>query len=190
MIQQKVFDLLNNITTRNTEDLKKALVSCGYFEAPASTSYHLSVPGGTAEHSLNVCEMMLDLNRNIADISRYISFESIIIAGLLHDVGKAAYRGKKNYIENVLKSGQVSATKPYISNPERLHIPHEIVSILIVNQVFDLTEEEEFAILYHNGLYVPSGREIQGKERPLQQLLHYCDMWCSRFIEGVPENES
>jgi 23S rRNA maturation-related 3'-5' exoribonuclease YhaM len=54
---------------------------------------------------------------------------------------------------------------------------------MIASKFIELTEEEEFAILYHNGMYVSSGRDIQGKERPLQQLLHFSDMWCSRFVE-------
>jgi hypothetical protein len=47
-----------------------------------------------------------------------------------------------------------------------------------------LTEEEEFGILYHNGMYTALGRDISGKERPLQQVLHFSDMYCSRFVES------
>jgi hypothetical protein len=56
----------------------------------------------------------------------------------------------------------------------------------------DLTEDEEYAIMYHDGLY---DREtggmavIQGHETKLLMLLHWADMWASRVIEGQSESE-
>jgi 23S rRNA maturation-related 3'-5' exoribonuclease YhaM len=120
-------------------------------------------------------------NNSIEDI--VFEPNSIIIVSLLHDLGKASYRGKPNYVPNILKSGKLSETKPYETNKDLLIADHAYKSCMIASKFIELTEEEEFAILYHNGLYVPSGRDIQGKERPLQLLLHFSDMWCSRFIE-------
>lgn len=107
---------------------------------------------------------------------------SVIIVSLLHDLGKSTYRGKSNYVPNILTGGKVSEKKPFEVNKDS-YFNHELKSILIAKQFIELTEDEEFAIYYHNGLYELSGREIQGKERPLQLLLHFADMWCSRFVE-------
>jgi hypothetical protein len=54
---------------------------------------------------------------------------------------------------------------------------------MIAERYISLTEEEEQAILYHNGLYGVFKYEISGKETPLYMLLHFSDMWASRVIE-------
>ncbi len=170
------------------DNLIKYMEDADFFGAPCSTQYHNAFNGGLAEHSLNVYDIMFPLAIELG-LSKIVPEKSVIIASLLHDIGKANYRGKENYTPYFLKSGQLSTSKPYITNPDRLYIPHEVVSVIIASQFIELTEEEEFAILYHNGMYVSSGRDINGKERPLQLLLHFADMWCSRFIEVKKEEK-
>ena len=51
----------------------------------------------------------------------------------------------------------------------------------------DLTEEEEFAILYHNGMYGQLKYSYSGKETPLSMIIHFADMWASRVIEAEQE---
>jgi 23S rRNA maturation-related 3'-5' exoribonuclease YhaM len=80
-----------------------------------------------------------------------------------------------------------SDSKPFAQNPELLSVPHEVRSIQIASQFIELTEEENFAILYHNGMYGPFKYELQGKETPLYLLLHFADMWCSRVLEVSTE---
>ncbi len=170
--------LLRSTNRTGIDGLINHLESINFYKSPCSGAYHLSKEGGLAEHSLNV------YNFGANNLSMLIDYASSwIIVSLLHDVGKADYRGKPNYVPNYLKSGELSTAKPYETNKDRLYISHEIVSLQIISKYIELTEEEEFAILYHNGLYVASGRDIQGKERPLQQILHFADMYCSRFIE-------
>jgi hypothetical protein len=53
----------------------------------------------------------------------------------------------------------------------------------------DLTEEEQHAILFHNGLYTPLGRELTGNETPLSMLVHFSDMWASRVVEQTNKEE-
>jgi 23S rRNA maturation-related 3'-5' exoribonuclease YhaM len=180
--QDKIIALLKSTNRNGIDRLIQHMEETDFFTAPCSSAYHLSKEGGLAEHSLNVYETMLDIWGNTS-IGISISDDNIVIAGLLHDLGKSSYRDKPNYVPNILKGGEISKSKPYETNKDRLYISHEIVSIVIASRYIDLTEEEEFAIMYHNGLYVASGRDIQGKERPLQQLLHFADMWCSRFTE-------
>ena len=110
--------------------------------------------------------------------------DSITIVALLHDLGKMGQFEKPNYVDNILKSGKVSESKPYTTNPELLPVDHEIRSIVIASMFIDLTEEEQFAILYHNGLYGTVGRyTLQGKETPLYMILHWADMWAARVTE-------
>ena len=65
-----------------------------------------------------------------------------------------------------------------------LNIPHDVRSIAILSKFIDLTEEEQFAILYHNGLYGDLKYQISGKETELYMLLHFADLWVSRVVEA------
>lgn len=175
----KIIELLRSTGRDGIENLITYMEEAEFFTAPCSASHHLNKPGGLAEHSLNVYEFVVNhtggLIRN--------SILNWKIVSLLHDLGKSTYRGRPTYEPNILASGKLSDKKPYAVNKES-YFNHELKSILIAKQFIELTDDEEFAIYYHNGLYELSGREIQGKERPLQQLLHFADMWCSRFIEA------
>ncbi len=180
-MRDTIIDYLNRVDRPGMNHLINHLDEIDFFTAPASSQYHLAKEGGLAEHSLNVFKLM----RIIADhIEPELSWDSLIITGLLHDVGKAAFYNKPLYVPNLLKSGQPSPTKPYAHNKDRLINNHAVASLIIITRYIELTEEESFAILYHNGLYDGIGREINSKERPLQQLLHFADMWCSRFLEA------
>ena len=156
----------------------------GFFTAPCSGGNHLAMDGGLAEHSLNVYNVMRSDAIRKLGVKKYEEIEdSIIICSLLHDLGKTGDYEKPNYVDNILKSGKQSESKPYMVNPELLYEPHEVRSIAIANRFIRLTEQEEFAILYHNGLYGSFKYDIQGKETPLYLLLHFADMWCSRVVE-------
>ena len=162
----------------------------GFFYAPCSGAHHLSKPEGLAEHSLNVYETMISMNLGLG---MSLNYHSIAICALLHDIGKMGQYGKPGYIPNMLKGRATKANpdpqpyqsdkKPYVVNPDLLYVDHEVRSVVIVSKYIELTEEEQQAILWHNGLYGPFKYEIQGKETPLYMLLHFADIWASRVIE-------
>ncbi|MBP3664440.1 MAG: HD family phosphohydrolase [Tyzzerella sp.] len=166
----------------------------GYYEAPCSTQHHLCKEGGLAEHSWNVFDTMDKLAGTIVGEKGHDDLiNSIIICSLLHDIGKCGRYGKRLYVENYLtkkdKKGNPirSETKPYVTNPELLNVPHEIRSVSIIEKFIDLTEDEYYAILYHNGLYGDLKYQISGKETELYMLLHFADMWASRVVEVKKE---
>ena len=173
-------ELYAEITREGADELLNYMRNAGYFEAPASSSYHLAKDGGLLEHSINVTETLLKLAKAVdSDYSR----ETLIIVGLLHDLGKAGFYGKPGYVENILKSGKRSDAKPYETNKDLLAVPHEVVAISIIPQYMQISEDELFAILYHNGLYTSIGYQLKGKETNLQILLHCADMLSSRGEE-------
>ena len=178
--RQRFEKLFNLIDREGKDSLLSYLDENGYFTAPSSTQYHGAVEGGNLEHSLNVTDLMLRVRETLnADITG----ESIIIVGLFHDLGKCDYYGMPNYIKSApLKSGKEPA-KPYTTNPARLPIPHQVSSLHILSKFIPLTEDETYAILYHNGLYTSDGYVIKGNETPLLMLLHFADMWASRVVE-------
>lgn len=185
-LKQTIIDLLGDTGRPGIEDLIEAMDAGGFFEAPCSTQYHLSGTGGLAEHSANVYQTMLTLDLTLkAKLPR----NSIIICGLLHDLGKMGDHGKPNYVDNILKSGKQSESKPYITNPALAYLPHEVRSVMIAERYIDLTEEEEQAILWHNGLYSSFKYDIPGKETPMYMIMHFADLWASRVIEKNNEEE-
>lgn len=146
----------------------------GYFSCPSSRKNHGVEEGGNLKHSLAVTEKLLQLREVLAP---EIGEDSCIICGLFHDLGKASYYNKPLYI----KLGE-----EYIHNPDRLPIPHQVASLEMLGRFIPLTEEEAYAILYHNGLYTPDGTAIIGRETKLLMLLHWADMWVSHFTEKEP----
>lgn len=168
----------------------------GFYSSPCSTQHHLCKEGGLAEHSWNVFDVMDKLAGTMLGEKEHDEIiNSIIICSLLHDIGKAGQFGKCGYVENYLskkdKDGNPirSEAKPYVTNSDLLNVPHEIRSLAIISKYIDLTEDEQFAILYHNGMYGDLKYQINGKETQLYMLLHFSDMWASRVVEIEEEEQ-
>ena len=179
-MKERFIEELRNTGRKGIDNLIKAMEKGGFFEAPCSGKFHLSKEGGLLEHSLNVLDCARKLNKAF---DNPIEESTLTIVALLHDLGKMGDHGKPNYVEKLLKSGERSAAEPYTTNKDLAYIDHEIRSVMIAERYIELSEEEETAILWHNGLYSLFKYEIQGKETPLYMVLHFADLWCSRVTE-------
>lgn len=189
-IQEQIEKLLLSTGREGIGALIIYMRECGFYEAPCSSQYHLAKQGGLAEHSLNVM-ILADKLREL--LAPDLPVESVILCALLHDLGKAGQFGKTNYVPNMLTARATKANpnpepyqstkKPYTGNPELLYVDHEVRSIQIAERYIRLTENENWAILMHNGLYGPFKHQIQGKETPLYLILHMADMWASHVLE-------
>ena len=165
------------------EDLIAEMSEVGFFDAPASTRFHGSKEGALAEHSLNVLNCARTLAKAWLGKKGYEEIkDSIVLCSLLHDFGKCGQFGKPLYVPTVLTTGQ-SEKQPFKTNPDLMALPHEVVSCIEVTKFIDLTEEEQLAIAWHNGLYGTFKYDIQGKETPLYMIIHFADMWASRVVE-------
>lgn len=184
-IEKEILHELMKTEREGVEDLIAYMEDIGYFTAPCSGGNHLAKEGGLAEHSLNVLHAAQKISVSlIGGKNLTIPMQnSITLCALLHDLGKCGQFGKPEYVENILASGKPSTTKPFKRNPELLNVPHEIRSIAMCALFIDLTEKEQHAILYHNGLYGPLKYEIQNNETPLYMIIHWADMWASRVTE-------
>ena len=179
-----VINALMKTGREGIEDLIAYMDESGFFNAPCSGGNHLACEFGLVHHTRNVMEYAEKLGVAWLGGSGYNKIQnSVIISAALHDLGKMGQFEKPFYVENVLASGKQSDTKPYKQNPELLKIPHEVRSVAIAQMFIDLTEEEQHAILYHNGLYGDFKYEITGNETPLYLIIHFADMWASRVIE-------
>lgn len=195
VVKGKIVNLLMECKRMGMDELILHMDASGFFEAPCSGQYHLSREGGLAEHSLNVYNIATDmLEVLVKEEDRTEEFwDAVTITTLLHDLGKMGQFEKVNYIPNMLVARATKANpnpepyqspkKPYITNPDLLYVDHEIRSLQIASKYIDLTEEESFAILYHNGMYGNLKYAFSGKETPLSLLVHFADMWASRVTE-------
>lgn len=165
-------------------DLIDYMEEIGFLTSPCSSGYHLCREGGLLEHTVNVMQLAEKIGVALLGGEKYNEIrDSVIISSALHDLGKCGQFGKPEYIPNILKSGKQSDSKPYERNKELLNVPHEIRSVSIAQMFIDLEEEEQWAILMHNGLYGSLKYEIQGNETPLYMIIHWADMWASRVVE-------
>ena len=57
----RIRDLLLSTERPGMENLIEYMEDAGFFTAPCSTSHHLSVKGGLAEHSMNVYKVAKDV---------------------------------------------------------------------------------------------------------------------------------
>lgn len=199
-MRDKIIELLLSTERKGMENLISWMDENGFFTSPCSTQYHLCDEGGLAQHSMNVLDLMDDLY-NSGYLNEYakIPSDSIIICALLHDLGKCGDFGKPGYVPNMIKSRKKdengeyplvqSEAKPFEVNKDLIPVDHEIRSVKIASKFIELTEEEELAILWHNGLYGNFRYQIQGNETPLYLLLHFADMLASRVIEVEKQPE-
>lgn len=166
------------------------MVDIGFLTAPCSGGNHLAKEGGLAEHSVNVMKYAEKIGVALYGGAEYNKIQdSVAIAALLHDLGKCGDYGKQMYVNNILKTGKVSTAKPFKRNPNLSAVPHAVRSVKIATLFIDLTEDEEWAILCHDGLYDFMKYEMQGHETPLQMIIHWADMWASRVIESGEDQE-
>lgn len=183
--QEKIIEILMSTKREGIEDFIADMVDRNFFDSPCSGGNHMCERGGLAEHSLNVYKAAVKMAASLD----YVDDGSIAIVTLLHDYGKIGDYGKAYYVDNVLKSGKTSTVKPFKRNTEILEKNHAIKSVVMIERWIDLTEEEEFAILHHDGLYERANIEAMQKPTPLLLILHYADLWCSQVVEKNNESE-
>jgi 23S rRNA maturation-related 3'-5' exoribonuclease YhaM len=65
MIKDKIVNLLRQTNRPGIENLINYLQNeSDFFTAPCSSQYHLPMPGGLAQHSLNVHDLMIKVCQN------------------------------------------------------------------------------------------------------------------------------
>lgn len=173
--------LLMSTGRKGMTDLINALTVQGFYRAPCSTAFHCNYEGGLLVHSLNLYDFAWKIYTRLELNS--IPFDSVVIAALLHDVGKAGWGGSPYYEPNYLKNGELSTAKPYVRSKNLQNVPHEIMSVLFVSQYIELTEAEKFAVIYHMGQYSDLKNQLAGNEQPLQMLISFSDLWATKIIE-------
>jgi len=153
IMQDKFKELLLSTNRKGMENVIERLEELGFFKAPASTKFHLNCEGGLLEHSMNVCNMALELRElmisKIDGLCDALPKESVIIAALLHDVCKAdvykpAIKRQKN------KQGVWCDVSGYDVDYSNFPLGHGEKSVIwLLQNGMKLTTDEIIAIRWH-----------------------------------------
>ena len=195
-MKDRFVELYQQLITRPGADKLLAwLETTDFFEAPASTRFHLSRPGGLVEHSIHVYHRLHDLfvsERQNRENEPFIELsdseeETIAICGLLHDICKANFyavemRNRKN------EQGQWEKCPFYVVN-DQLPYGHGEKSVYIISGFMKLTREEAMAIRWHMGFsdndFRAGGFSVGNafEKFPLALLTHMADLQATYLDE-------
>lgn len=152
------------------EGMLEWLKANGFFEAPASTTYHGSHPGGLAKHSTAVTECLLNITAKMG--FTWEREESPYLVGMFHDLCKI------DCYEEIFGG--------YQRREDCLLGGHGEKSVMLLSQFTTLTEEEILCIRYHMGAFVDPkhwndyGRAVETYKTVL--WTHTADMLASRVM--------
>ncbi len=151
--KDKFIELLQSTGRKGVDDVIKQLEETGFFEAPASTRFHLAYEGGLLEHSLGVCRIALMVRKQVLlvrpELELQLPVESIILTTLLHDTCKAeiykrAIKRRKN------ERGFWEDYEGYDVDYSGFPVGHGEKSVIVLLQSgLELTKEEILAIRWH-----------------------------------------
>ena len=149
------------------------LDNLGFFTAPASTRFHGAYEGGLFDHSLEVAKRLVNLTERLGLI--WESDLSPKIVGMYHDLCKC-----ENYVWDI-------ETDRYKYNSDIIIPGHGEKSVILVQKIVDLTDEEIACIRWHMGAYEkdPKMWEYYGRAvgvYPNVLYTHTADMIASKII--------
>jgi hypothetical protein len=174
--KKKIVEALQKTKKPGLDNLVSWLEMSDFYTAPASTMFHGNRKGGLAAHSYQV---YVEFKRQVEHYGLSVPEDSCIVTGILHDCCKVNY-----YIPNVLKSGNVSESKPYRVD-ESFPVGHGEKSLVLAQRYIPLTNQEAMIIRWHMGQEDPAWNDY--KERveakfPEVTLFHHADKEVSMIL--------
>ena len=166
-LSQSYIDLVGAENAK-TDRLIEFLCTSDYFEAPASTRYHLACRGGLAFHSMNVMQNLWNYHyQGFFDAHRC----EIILAALLHDLCKVnmynkIFRWRKN-ADNDWETYEGYEIK------EDFVYGHGEKSVYIAHKYVYLTDDTALAIRAHMGF---SDATFKGGDRVIPNIFTNCPL--------------
>ncbi len=180
-------ELLRSTGRENIEGLLAWLSEeTDFYIAPASQNIHGAFDGGLLVHSMNVYKLLANFNKNI----KYEREDSLIIAGLLHDVCKVNFYTKG--VRNVKTPGKREWTEQMVYQIEdTFPMGHGEKSVYLLMKHIALTDEEAIAIRWHMNGYDDTARSYVGgmtqanayRTYPLAPALAIADMYATYFAD-------
>lgn len=193
--KKKFISLLQSTKREGVSNIISILEGNGFFEAPASTKFHLNEEGGLLQHSINVCEVALKVRKSMIEMDEtlleLLPEDSVIIASLLHDVCKSDIY--KKCIKRQKNSSGVWIDAPdYDVDYSKFPLGHgEKSVIMILRSGFELTDDEIIAIRWHMHAWDLPFQSYEAKSNlnaakevsPLLTLIQTADGLSSALIE-------
>lgn len=183
-----IISLWNSLERPGKEAVVSFLEKSDFFDAPSSTQYHLAVLGGLAEHSMNVYQLLKNMNDRYG--SKY-SKETIVICGLGHDLCKVGFyaMGERN-VKDASTNWQWMKKEVW-KVEDQFPYGHGEKSVTLLQDMIFLQPEEKLAIRWHMGFSdpgtafsYPSGYPFNSAMKvPLVAMLHMADMEAALMLE-------
>ena len=151
--KERFIELLHSTGRAGVDNVISNLDDLGFFEAPASTVFHLNTPGGLLQHSLNVYDEAVVLAKGQAEfrpeMAEKLKDDSLIIAALLHDVCKAEiYKEAQKWRKDA--NGQWESYSSYEVDYSSLPVGHGEKSVIrLLQWGLEMTDDEILAIRWH-----------------------------------------
>ena len=199
-LKKEFCELLRSTRREGVDYVIEDLENLGFFDAPASTKFHLNYDGGLCEHSLNVCKVGLMLREEMIKMApeseSYLPKDSVIIATLLHDVCKADIYKKvmKKQKNQYGVWEEVPGFEVDYSNFPMGHGEKSVIRLLLSG--LELTDDEMLAIRWHMTAWDLPFQSPEQKGNlntardicPLCSLVQSADTLASNIIERKEEN--
>lgn len=198
-IKQEYINLLRQIKRPNCDidGFIAYLESTDFFNAPASTQYHCSFPGGLVLHTLNVYDTLKSLNESLEH--RRWREDTILIVSLLHDLDKIlkyekTSKNEKEYCSDGDKSDSIGKFRWKTTETYRVKDSSSKVNLgnkgfaayMIASMFFSLSAEETYAIMYqYSAISSEQLTDLSAilSRYPLCVLLHSADIIATYIVE-------
>lgn len=188
---------LRKTNREGIENIIELFEEQGFFTAPASTKFHLSHEGGLVEHSLNVCDMALEIRKMLIgrddSLRERLPEDSVIIAALLHDtckgdIYKPVMKKQKNQFGVWT---DVPGYDVYYSNFPLGHGEKSV--IVLLQNGLTLTDDEIMAIRWHMNAWDLAFQSPEAKGNinmarnicPLLSVIQTADNLAANIIENT-----
>lgn len=195
-------ELLYSTGREGMDEVIGQLEELGFFQAPASSKFHLNHEGGLLEHSLNVCKVGLMLREQMLalkpDLEESLNKESVIIAALLHDICKAdiyqkCIRKRKDRL------GQWVDYETYELDYSDFPLGHGEKSVIVLLRMgLDLSDDEIMAIRWHMSAWdlpfqspdLKANFDTAKRLCPICSLIQAADGLASNLLESKDPEET
>lgn len=205
-MKEKIIELLKKVNREGMDKLIGYLETSDFFTAPASTRFHLAIPGGLAQHSYNVYEC---LKKKAAEpfwkeALKDVSEESIIISAILHDICKTNFykqdwknqktydpdkvaAAPRNQVKQDTAGSFIWETVPTYVIEDKIPYGHGEKSVMMIEHYIKLLPAEKYAIRWHMGYSEPkdywNALKLAFEMYPLVLALHEADLEASNILE-------
>ncbi len=205
-MKEKILSLLREVKREGMDKLIGYLETSDFFTAPASTKFHLSVPGGLAQHSYNVYSLLLEKASEPVWMKALEGIEpdTLILVSILHDLCKTNFykqdwKNQKTYDpdkvaaapRNQVKQDNAGSfiweTVPTYTIDDKIPYGHGEKSVMMIEHYIKLLPVEKYAIRWHMGYSEPKENwgalNLAFDMYPLALALHEADQEATHILE-------